>query len=325
MVARFKKFITEAEKKGTVNPKNNFIIPEDLDVPVFLMCPPFSLETTIQNNVWMQELPPEKRKVDKNKAFEQWFKVYNFLTNLAMVYILPVKKGLQDLPFVANLGIKLPHLKNNTVVLSNFRVDGRKEEPAVGLDFFDTLGYNIVQAPEFFEGEADLIYLTKNFYAGAYNMRTSKNTLQWFDKQFDMHTIPIKMDNPHLYHLDCLLCPLTEKVVMTNVQEIDKPTLKEIEKHIEVHPVEPKLVKAGITSCIRIKNIVIGCSTINDLKPSDDDYVIEKLKIATLEKICSDYGLEPVIFNLSEFTKSGALVTCLVMHLTWPQYEGLNY
>ena len=39
------------------------------------------------------------------------------------------------------------------------------------------------------------------------------------------------------------------------------------------------------------------------------------IKISSLEKICSDEGMEPVIFNLSEYMKSGAMLSCMIMHL----------
>ena len=42
---------------------------------------------------------------------------------------------------------------------------------------------------------------------------------------------------------------------------------------------------------------------------------VEKHKITSLEKICSNEGMEPVIFNLSEYMKSGAMLSCMVMHL----------
>ena len=46
------------------------------------------------------------------------------------------------------------------------------------------------------------------------------------------------------------------------------------------------------------------------------DYILEKLQeISSLEKICANEGMEPVIFNLSEYMKSGAMLSCMVMHL----------
>ena len=47
----------------------------------------------------------------------------------------------------------------------------------------------------------------------------------------------------------------------------------------------------------------------------------EKHKITTLEKICYNEGLEPIIFNISEFMKSGAMLSCMIMHLNYVDYE----
>ena len=51
------------------------------------------------------------------------------------------------------------------------------------------------------------------------------------------------------------------------------------------------------------------------MKKTDEYYEMEKHKIASLEKICSDAGMEPVLFNLSEYIKSGAMLSCMMMHL----------
>jgi len=64
-----------------------------------------------------------------------------------------------------------------------------------------------------------------------------------------------------------------------------------------------------------IENMVLCASNIAELKKSHEYYEGEKHKIESLEKICSDEGMEPVIFNLSEYMKSGAMLSCMVMHL----------
>jgi hypothetical protein len=51
------------------------------------------------------------------------------------------------------------------------------------------------------------------------------------------------------------------------------------------------------------------------LKKGEELYELEKHKIDTLEKICGDEGMEAIIFNLSEYMKSGALLSCMVQHL----------
>ena len=61
--------------------------------------------------------------------------------------------------------------------------------------------------------------------------------------------------------------------------------------------------------------MILCASNITELKKSDELYQGEKHKIQSLEKICSNEGMEPVIFNLSEYMKSGAMLSCMVMHL----------
>jgi hypothetical protein len=66
--------------------------------------------------------------------------------------------------------------------------------------------------------------------------------------------------------------------------------------------------------------MVLSASNISELKAGDELYEMEKHKINTLERICANEGMEPVIFNLSEYMKSGALLSCMVMHLNYVDY-----
>ena len=61
--------------------------------------------------------------------------------------------------------------------------------------------------------------------------------------------------------------------------------------------------------------MVLCASNIAELKKSHEYYEGEVHKIKALEKICGDAGMEPVIFNLSEYMKSGAMLSCMMMHL----------
>ena len=61
--------------------------------------------------------------------------------------------------------------------------------------------------------------------------------------------------------------------------------------------------------------MVLGSTLIHDLKKDHEWYDGEKGKIDFMEKMCYQLGLEPVFFNISEYTKSGAALSCMVMHL----------
>ena len=56
---------------------------------------------------------------------------------------------------------------------------------------------------------------------------------------------------------------------------------------------------------------------VNAETTGDENYEGEKHKIETLEKLCFNEGLEPVLFNLSEYMKSGAMLSCMMMHLNY--------
>lgn len=300
---------------------NKFIMPSDLSRPVFVMCPPFSLDTGDPNNVWMQKLSEKERKVNKLKAVEQFFSLYAFISNLALVYLLPSKKGLGDLPYVANMGIKLPNVNDNTVIISNFKSEPREGETAVGVDFFQNLGYNTVVAPPCFEGEADLKYLHKNIFIGGYGSRTTLDCLKWFEKTYDLNIIPLEMTDPKLYHLDCVVFPLEDDKVWVATEAVAPKTIRQIEKVAEIVPIPKRVMYHDATNCVRINGLVLNNTNINTYPKGTDDYEDEANKISFLEKICAQASYEPVFFDLSEFAKSGAALSCMIMHLNYPDYN----
>jgi len=88
-----------------------------------------------------------------------------------------------------------------------------------------------------------------------------------------------------------------------------------IEKETEIIDIHVDDALCGLTNSVRLGNMVLCASNIAELKKSHEYYEGEKHKIETLEKICGDAGMEPVIFNLSEYMKSGAMLSCMMMHL----------
>ncbi len=325
-----------------------------LKIPAFLLNMPFSLSTDQPNNIWMNELKPEERIVNKDRALQQWRKVYQFLASKGIVYILPSQEdSLQDLPYISNLGIVLPHWKENVAVVSNFRSEPRRGETPVGEKFFRSMGFETVIAPEYFEGEADLKYLRDNIYFGAYGLRTNLNALNWFRDTYEMEMIPIKMEEEYLYHLDCVLFPLTKEKVLVCTELLEDETISKIEKVAEIIDVEVDLAYCGITNNVKCGKYVLCDSALAEFEDKNYDekcydepilkdstptrsviegmradtqegkefVEFEKMKLDKLTAICAENNRELVVCNLSEFYKSGALLSCLVLSLNYPQLE----
>jgi hypothetical protein len=57
------------------------------------------------------------------------------------------------------------------------------------------------------------------------------------------------------------------------------------------------------------------------MKTSDENYNSEKGMIEHLSKICINHGLELMVFNMSEFEKSGAAISCCMLHLNYSDYK----
>lgn len=281
--------------------------------PVFLMNPPLTLETNIPNNRTMSLLSEEERKVDFDRAMDQWLALYRKLSNRSLVYLLPSSKPLQDLTFVSNIGVILNHLENPVAVVSNFRAEGRQGESVVGKNFFNELGYDVHRPDSYFEGEADFKHLSGNVYFGGYGLRSSVKSHHWMMNEFGAEVISIKLDDPHLFHLDCALFVIDEESILLCTTICEKETIKSIEKHCRIIDVPIDLAYRGATNSVRLGSSILTESRVEQLNKGEQHYLVEKKKRAFMEKIAVEKELDISFFDLNEFHKSGAMLSCLVM------------
>jgi len=295
--------------------------PSQLQVPSYVMNFPFTLDTSNPNNIWMQELEAEDLKINRGKAYKQFLDLYNFIAGASLTYILPSAGNFQDQVYVANLGIYLPHITDsNNIILSNFTSEPRQGEEEAGKPFFDLMGYNTHMSPFKWEGEADLKYLHDNIYIGGYGIRSDIRTYEHMSKEFNMNIIPVQMVDEYLYHLDCSIFPLSKDKTFVCTELYTPREIRALEKVTKIIDVSVDDTYGGITNSVRLGNMVLSASNISELKRTDELYDDEKHKIDSLEKICANEGMEPILFNLSEYMKSGALLSCMVMHLNYVDY-----
>jgi len=274
--------------------------PSELSESAFLMNFPFTVDNREPNNVLMNKF---SEKYNYERAFSQFMSLYKIVTANALVYILPSEKDLQDLFYVANLGCYLPHLNNNTILLANFQSPPRIGEDYVGQKFFESMRYNVYQSPYYWEGEADLKYIRDNIYVSCYGARTVKESHAWMENNFNMHIIDIETPDPNLYHLDCSFFPLNETQALVVTSSLSKKDIKKLEKVLEVIPVPEKHKYDDWTNIVRIKNKILY-SPVNDSHKE-------------LEKTLGKLNLEVVPVDMSEFAKSGAALSCMMMHLNY--------
>ena len=292
--------------------------PSQLPIPAFVMNFPFTLDTSNPNNIWMKEMEAKDLKINKGNAYRQFLDLYQFIAGNSLVNILPTYGEYQDLVYVANMGIYLPHIKDsNNIILSNFTSEPRQGEEKVGKPFFDLMGYQTHMCPFKWEGEADLKYLYDNVYIGGYGQRSDIQAFEWMEKEFDMNIIKIEMVDEYLYHLDCSIFPLTKEKTLICTELYTPKELAHISQYTNIIDISVDDTYNGIVNSARLGNMILCASNISELTRADENYEAEKHKINSLEKICFNEGLEPVFFNISEFMKSGAMLSCMLMHLNY--------
>ena len=290
--------------------------PSQLPIQSYVMNFPFTISTDDPNNIWMKEMSEKELELNRPKAYKQFMDLYNFMAGQSLVHVLPSEGNFQDLVYVANLGLHLPHIcDDNHILLSNYTSPPRQGEEYVGEKFFNQMGYKTTISPYKWEGEADIKYLYDNVYIGGYGIRSDIKTYKWMEENFDMNVIKVKMVDEYMYHLDCSIFPLNPDKTMVCTELYDTLELRQIEKHTEIIDIDVEDSMYGMANSVRLGNMILCASNISELKKSHEYYEGEKHKIESLEKICANEGMEPVIFNLSEYMKSGAMLSCMVMHL----------
>lgn len=294
----------------------------ELDFPILLMNLPLSLSAEIPNNASMADRSPTEREICLERALDQFRQLYRHVAQRAVVYVLPSTPGLQDQPYVSNLGVVLPHCAEDTVVISRFRTAPRIGEDRIGAEFFRLMNFKVELPPEtfdgeplYFEGEADLKHVAGNFYVGGYGLRTSRNALRWAAESFDMDIVPFRTMHPYLYHLDCCILRVSEQAVLMCTSVAEPSALCAIEKRCEIIDVPLDEARAGITNCLMLPGEILCDSPIDELRRENPRYAIEKSKLERLGGICSRFGRSLHVYCMSEFYKSGAMLSCLTMHI----------
>lgn len=298
--------------------------PTQLEHPSFLLCFPFSYSTDVPNNPWMKDLADDRRQPDYKRAAVQFLELYRYLAAESLVHIIPTPRevSLQDQIYTANLGIVLEHLEDkNTVVISNFTSEPRRGETQVGVEFFRQMGYNVWVAPTKFEGEAELKHLHENVYVGGYGIRSEKATYEWMEQNFNMQVVKLRLTDPYLYHLDCLVFPINLESTLVCTELLEREEVAELEKVTNIIDVSVDDAYSGICNSVRLPKVVCNSSHVHELKKGSEDYQREVQKNRKLEDVAADLALEVSYFNLSEFHKSGALLSCMVMHLNRRAYQ----
>ena len=285
--------------KGRRELAEKIVTPSKLQYPTFLMNFPFTVSNEIRNNVLMKDVEP----YNYPRAFAQWLDLYGSIIDAGgLVYILPSERDFQDLPYVANMGCYLPHLEEDVVLVSNFYSPPRMGEEVIGVKFFDMMRYTTRMCPHYWEGEADLKWLHDNVYVAPHGIRTEKAAHAWMESNFFMKVIPLELTDNKLYHLDCVLFPLTNEKTVVATSVLQDEDLAVLEKETEILDIPKEFIYNGWTNAVRIGKTIFHASDSSNRE---------------IEHFYGKHGFDTRPIVLNEFDKSGADLSCLIMHFNY--------
>lgn len=264
----------------------------------FLMCAPQHFEVAYVINPWMEG---NIARGSNPVAMQQWNALLALLRRFARVECISAREGVPDLVFTANAGLVL----ENRVVLSNFRHAERRPEQAYFAQWFAEHGFEVVMLPPdvYFEGAGDALFDRRlSLLWMGHGHRSDSAAGAMIASLLDVEVEPLRLVNPHFYHLDTCLCPLEGGALLYYPAAFDAASQERIATLVP--PALRIAVGAGDADAF-------ACNAVNCGR-----HVILNQASDSLCAALAAHGYTVHQTRLSEFMKAGGSAKCLTLKLT---------
>ncbi|MCX7594549.1 MAG: TIGR00300 family protein [Fischerella sp.] len=272
----------------------------------YLMCPPDHYDVDYVINPWMEG---NIHKSSRDRAVEQWQKLYHILKEHAIVELVPPQIGWPDMVFTANAGLVL----GDTVVLSRFLHKERQGEEPYFKQWFEENGYKVYELPKDlpFEGAGDALLDREGRWLWAgYGFRSELDSHPYLAKWLDIEVLSLRLIDERFYHLDTCFCPLTDGYLLYYPAAFDSYSNRLIE--MRVAP-EKRIV---VTEADAVN---FACNAVN----VDRTIILNKAS-DVLKARLTEIGFQVIETPLTEFLKAGGAAKCLTLRVTEPVREEVH-
>ncbi|AFZ35684.1 hypothetical protein Sta7437_2134 [Stanieria cyanosphaera PCC 7437] len=265
-----------------------------------LMCSPDHYDVDYVINPWMEG---NIHKSSRDRAAEQWQKLYHVLKDLAVVDLVPPQQGWPDMVFTANAGLVL----GDNVVLSRFYHKERQGEEPHFKQWFENNGFTVHELPKDlpFEGAGDALLDREGRWLWAgYGFRSELDSHPYIAKWLDIEVLSLRLIDDRFYHLDTCFCPLTDGYLLYYPDAFDSYSNRLIEMRV---PVEKRI---AIEEADAVK---FACNAVNV-----DRTVVMNQASDSLKQRLAEVGFSVIETPLTEFLKAGGAAKCLTLRITEP-------
>ncbi len=272
----------------------------------FLMCAPDHYDVDYVINPWMEG---NIHKSTKDRAVEQWQKLYQVIKDHAIVDLVEPAKGWPDMVFTANAGLVL----GQNVVLSRFFHKERQGEEPYFKKWFEENGYTVYEMPKDlpFEGAGDALFDREGRWLWAgYGFRSELDSHPYIAKWLDTEVLSLHLIDNRFYHLDTCFCPLTDGYLLYYPGAFDSYSNRLIEMRV---PAEKRIAIEEADA------VNFACNTVNI-----NHLVIMNKASESLTKSLNAVGFTVIETPLTEFLKAGGAAKCLTLRVTEPILEDVH-
>ncbi|OBQ16799.1 MAG: LOR/SDH bifunctional protein [Anabaena sp. WA113] len=272
----------------------------------FLMCAPDHYDVDYVINPWMEG---NIHKSSRDRAVEQWNKLYNVIKDHAIVDLVEPEKGWPDMVFSANAGLVL----GKNVVLSRFLHKERQGEEPYFQQWFEQNGFNVYTLPKDlpFEGAGDALLDREGRWLWAgYGFRSELDSHPFLAKWLDIEVISLRLMDERFYHLDTCFCPLANGYLLYYPGAFDSYSNRVIE--MRVAP-EKRI------AIVEADAVNFACNAVNV-----DSIVIMNKTSDGLKSRLAEVSFQVIETPLTEFLKAGGAAKCLTLRVTEPIGEEIH-
>jgi N-dimethylarginine dimethylaminohydrolase len=253
-------------------------------------------------------LSQRNSKVDVVMAAKQWENLVAVFKRAGLeALVLEPLAGLEEMCFTSNQAfVGLDREDRSFAVPSRMMHRSRRNEVEHFARWYSAHGYRIVdlelEGDEFLEGAGDLLWNAdwESVWAG-YGHRSTLGAVNLFGAHMEgmgFEVRRLELVDPHFYHLNLCLAPLTPESVLIYPGAFAPETLARIRMWAETFDVT------------REEALQFACNGV-----SVNGYYIAPVMNDRMEQILRKQGIEPIAVDLSEFRKAGSSVASLKMLL----------
>ena len=264
----------------------------------FMMCAPDHYDVDYVINPWMEG---NIHKSSRDRAVEQWQKLYGILVDNATVDLIQPQKGVPDLVFTANAGLVL----EKTAILSRFFHKERQGEEPYFQQWFEENGFTVHVLPKDlpFEGAGDALLDREGRWLWAgYGFRSELDSHSYLAKWLDIEVLSLRLMDERFYHLDTCFCPLADGYLLYYPPAFDSYSNRRIEMHV---PSEKRIAVTELDA------VNFACNAVNI-----DKLIVMNKASDALKAQLGDAGFHIIETPLTEFLKAGGAAKCLTLRST---------